>query len=212
MIPLDYKKLSEAEMLSISQDFYKRMKTRRSVRSFSDREIPRDVLENCLRTAASAPSGANLQPWSFVVVTDKKLKKQIREAAEKEERAFYESRASEQWLKDLEKFETGPEKSFLETAPALIVAFSHPVREEGEANYYVRESVGIAVGFLITALHHAGLCNLTHTPSPMRFLESLLKRPDNERAYLLMPVGYPAENCMVPNIKRRSMDETVTFL
>lgn len=212
MIPLDYKVMDENEMLAISDAFYKRMKTRRSVRMFKDKEIPLEVLRNCLKTASSAPSGANLQPWSFVVVTDPELKKQIREAAEKEERAFYESRASDQWLEDLKVFDTGPEKPFLETAPALIVAFSHPRREEGEANYYVRESVGIAVGFLISALHHAGLCSLTHTPSPMRFLEKLLKRPENERAYLLMPVGYPADDCVVPDIKRRSIDDTVTFL
>jgi nitroreductase len=188
---------------------------RRSVRDFSDEPVPLDVVRRCIETAAQAPSGANKQPWTFVLVTDPELKRRIREGAEAEERAFYAGRASERWLADLEPLGTDAKKPFLETAPALIAVFAQrhgPEDAGGEParHYYVAESVGIACGFLIAALHHAGLATLTHTPSPMKFLGQILERPDNERPYLLLPVGYPAPDCEVPDIERKPLD-TVLF-
>ncbi len=209
--PLDFARLSPDEMTRRAQSLVAEMKTRRSVRVFSDEKVPHDVLRGCLEVACSAPSGANLQPWSFVVVEDPVLKRRIREGAEEEERAFYAGRASDQWLKDLSFLDLGADKPFLEEAPALIAVFSQPVRDSGQANYYVKESVGIAVGFLIMALHQVGLCTLTHTPSPMKFLGEILGRPDHERPYVLMPVGYPSTACQVPVIGRRPLDESVTF-
>jgi nitroreductase len=192
------------------------MQRRRSVRDFSGRPVPREVLEDCLRVAGSAPSGANLQPWHFVVVSDPGVKARIREEAEAEERRFYEERAPEEWLEKLEPLGTGPEKPYLETAPYLIVVFarSYGLDEEGEkvTHYYVQESVGIATGMLITALHRAGLVTLTHTPSPMGFLREILDRPENERPYLLLPVGYPDPDAEVPELEKKDLDEITTWI
>ncbi|MCH7763548.1 MAG: nitroreductase family protein [Candidatus Marinimicrobia bacterium] len=207
---LDFTKLSEKEMKKRSLDFLELMKSRRSVRDFSDKPVPKDIIENIIKTAASAPSGANKQPWKFVVVEDPEIKKQIRIAAEEEEKEFYTHRATKEWLEDLNQFGTDWKKPFLETAPYLIIVFKEVVdtrHEEPRKNYYVNESVGIAVGFLLAAIHHAGLVSLTHTPSPMKFLEEILKRPENERAYLLIPVGYPAEDAEVPVISKKPFSE-----
>jgi len=196
--------------------FSQRMQQRRSARQFSTRPVPRDVIEAALRAAHSAPSGANMQPWHFVVVGDPALKRKVREAAEAQERAFYEKRASEEWLGALSKIGTGPEKPFLEDAPYLIVVFAqrYGLTETGERvqHYYVNESVGIATGVLITALHQAGLGVLTYTPSPMRFLHDLLDRPENERPFLVLVTGYPAEDAVAPTLERKALSEVVTFL
>lgn len=208
--PLEFTTRSGAEIVARSSAFLHELASRRSVREFSDRPVPREALEHCIATAASAPSGANKQPWTFVLVTDPALKARIREAAEREERAFYEGRAPERWLSDLAPLGTDWHKPFLEVAPALIVVFAQKHAAEADArHYYVNESVGIAVGFLLAALHHAGLVSLTHTPSPMGFLGELLDRPDHERAYLLIPVGYPAPDARVPDITRKSLDEVL---
>jgi nitroreductase len=199
-------------MIDLSNQFMNVMATRRSVRGFSNEDIPDIVLENIIRTAMSAPSGANKEPWQFSVVKDKSVKKKIRKAAETEEKKFYKERATEEWLKDLNKFETDWRKPFLEKAPALIVVFRQSYDNRGglkRKNYYVGESVGIASGFLITAIHNAGLVSLTHTPSPMGFLEKILKRPTNEKAFLLIPVGYPEPNTQVPILKKRRYKNTV---
>jgi nitroreductase len=180
------------------------IRRRRSVSHFSTEPIPREALIDCIAAAAQAPSGANKQPWTFVVVRDPDIKRRIREAAEKEVRAPYGGRASERWLHDLEPLGTDADKRFLETAPALIVLFAQRHGAgAGDQHYYVNESVGIAAGFLLAALHHAGFATLTHTPSPMKFLGEILERPANERAWLLIPVGYPAEGCRVPDIARK---------
>ena len=184
-------------MVRRSKRFLEMIKSRRTVRDFSEKNIPVGVIETAVRAAASAPSGANKQPWHFVIVKDPAVKKKIREAAEKEEKEFYEHRAPDSWLEDLNQFKTDWHKPFLEVAPALVVVFRQSYRDLGSTrrkNYYVNESVGIASGFLLAALHNAGLVTLTHTPSPMGFLEKILKRPKNEKAFLLIPVGYPAEN------------------
>ena len=195
-------------MLERAQKHLKLMTERRSVREFSDEAIPLEVLRACIETAGQAPSGANKQPWTFVLVTDPQLKKQIRTQAEAEERAFYKQRASKRWLEDLVPLDTNSEKEFLDVAPALIVVFAKKYgRDKDEQHYYVNESVGIASGFLLSALHNAGLATLTHTPSPMGFLRQVLNRPENERAYLLIPVGYPAPNCEVPDIARKTRNE-----
>lgn len=210
MVRLDYERISPDEMRRRAQSFLDEVSSRRSVRDFSPEPIPLDVLETCVAAAAQAPSGANKQPWTFVLVTDPTTKQKIREAAEKEERAFYGGRAPDRWLQDLEPFGTGPNKPFLETAPALIVVFaqrSGPTKDE--RHYYVAESVGIAVGFLLNALHRAGLVALTHTPSPMAFLADILDRPPSERAYLLIPVGYPDPDCLVPDIERKPLAEVL---
>ncbi|MBT3665419.1 nitroreductase family protein [bacterium] len=209
---LKYKKKTSQDMIDLSTQFMNVMATRRSVREFSDEDIPDKVLENIIRTAMSAPSGANKEPWQFSVVKDKTVKKKIRKAAEAEEKKFYKERATEEWLKDLNKFETDWRKPFLEEAPALIVVFRQSYDNSGSLkrkNYYVGESVGIASGFLITAIHNAGLVSLTHTPSPMGFLEKILKRPTNEKAFLLIPVGYPEPNTQVPMLKKRRYKNTV---
>jgi nitroreductase len=187
------------------------MRQRRSVRLFSDRPVPEEVIENLIATAGTAPSGANKQPWRFVAVQDPAVKKAIRVAAEEEERAFYERRASEEWLRDLEPLGTDQHKPFLETAPWLIVVFKlarddRPTSDTHQV-YYINESVGIATGMLLTAIHLAGLVTLTHTPSPMKFLAEVLERPSFERPYLLIPVGYPADGCTVPDISRKGLDE-----
>jgi len=202
-------------MVQRSKHFLEMIKSRRTVRDFSEKNIPVGVIENAVRTAASAPSGANKEPWHFVIVKDPAVKKKIREAAEKEEKEFYEHRAPDSWLEDLNQFKTDWHKPFLEVAPALIVVFRQSYRDLGSTrrkNYYVNESVGIASGFLLAALHNAGLVTLTHTPSPMGFLEKILKRPKNEKAFLLIPVGYPAENAKVPDLIKKPYNEIATVL
>jgi len=195
-------------------DFADEMRRRRTVRHFSDRAVPREVIEDCLRASGTAPSGANRQPWHFVVVTDAAAKSRIRELAEKEEREFYEHRAPQDWLDALAPLGTDEHKPFLETAPCLIAIFaeSYSIGPKGEKlkNYYVSESVGIAAGFLIAALHHAGLASLTHTPSPMGFLNEILGRPSNERPFLLLVVGYPTQEALVPKIGRKELPQIMT--
>jgi len=207
-----FKKKNFDEMISQSNELMRKMLDRRSIRDFSSEEIPEMVIQNVLKTAMAAPSGANKQPWKFVVVKDENIKKKIRIAAEKEEKKFYEYRATEKWLKDLNKFGTDWNKSFLENAPALIIVFRQSYDNSGDGkrkNYYVNESVGIACGFLLMALQNAGLVSLTHTPSPMGFLERILKRPKNEKAYLLIPVGFPAKNAEVPILNKKSYNRSV---
>jgi nitroreductase len=196
--------------------FLAQLRRRRTVRDFSPEPVPRDVIESCLLAAGTAPNGANRQPWHFVVITDPELKSKIREAAETEEQDFYEHRAPPEWLEALAPLGTGPEKPFLETAPVLIAIFaqSYEVLPDGRKlkNYYVTESVGIATGMLITGLHDAGLATLTHTPSPMGFLNDLLGRPSNERPFLLLVVGYPADDATVPDIGKKPLGEIATFM
>ncbi|MFI4882188.1 MAG: nitroreductase family protein [Phycisphaerales bacterium JB064] len=193
--------------LEAARGFYHVMDRRRTVRMFSDRPVPREVIEQCLLAAGTAPSGAHKQPWRFVVVGEPSLKKKIRDAAEAEEREFYSRRASEEWLEDLRPFGTDANKPFLEVAPWLIVVFKLMKTDEGGQVYYANESIGIATGMLLAALHHAGLATLTHTPSPMGFLKEVLGRPDNERPFLLIPVGFPADNAVVPELERKSLGE-----
>ncbi len=202
--------ISEEDVMFNSRRFLDEMKSRRSVRHFSERSVPLEVIKNIVKTAALAPSGANKQPWKFMIVQDTEIKREIRIAAEKEEKEFYRKRASTAWLKDLEIFETNEYKEFLEKAPYLIVVFK--VSYDLETNppskhYYVNESVGIACGMLITAIHKAGLVTLTHTPSPMKFLREILNRPKNEKPFLLLPVGHPAEDAKVPIISKKRFDE-----
>ena len=207
-----FKKKSPQDMIAQSNELKREMLKRRSIRDFSSKEIPGMVIENVLKTALAAPSGANKQPWKFVVVKNKNIKKKIRIAAEEEEKKFYKQRATEEWLKDLNKFGTDWNKPFLENAPALIIVFrqSYDNNRRGKRkNYYVSESVGIACGFLLMALQNAGLVSLTHTPSPMGFLEHILGRPKNEKAYLLIPVGFPDENAQVPIINKKPYDRSV---
>lgn len=200
----------EEAMTERSLGFYNRMNQRRTVREFSDRAVPAEVIKNIVKTASTAPSGAHKQPWTFCVVSSPILKKSIREAAEKEERESYNGRMSEEWLKDLAPLGTNWEKPFLETAPWIIVVFKRSYETEPgghkHQNYYVTESCGLACGFLLAAVHHAGLVALTHTPSPMNFLSALLKRPANEKPFLLIPVGYPAEECWVPQLERKPLE------
>lgn len=201
------------EMVERSRWFYEWMEKRRTVRDFSDRPVPVEVLENIIRAASTAPSGAHKQPWTFCIVTNPGLKKQIRDAAEKEEYESYNGRMPEDWLEDLAPLGTDWRKPFLETAPALIVVFRRPyeVLADGRKknNYYVAESVGLACGFMLAAIHHAGLVALTHTPSPMNFLAEVLQRPANEKPFLLVPVGYPAKVCRVPDIHRKPLSDVL---
>ncbi len=201
------------EMLARSRAFYELMNTRRSVRVFSDRPVAREVIEHAIRAAGTAPSGAHKQPWSFCVVEDFELRKEIRKRAEQEEKQNYDSRMSDRWLKDLEPLGTNHIKPFITDAPYLIVMFKQAYGHDSEGNkqhhYYVNESVGIAAGMLITALHYAGLSALTHTPSPMNFLEELLDRPGNERAYLNIPVGYPSADARVPDLTRKAPEDFI---
>lgn len=203
--------LSDAEILQRAKSFYQAMDSRRSVREFASDPIEKEVIEQLILTASSAPSGAHKQPWTFCVVSDAEMKKKIREAAEEEEYRSYNGRMSEEWLKDLAPLGTDWRKPFLETAPYLIIVFKrvYELEEDGHKhqNYYVNESVGLACGFLLAAIHQAGLVSLTHTPSPMNFLTGLLKRPENERPYLLIPVSKPAKEIWVPDIKRKSLSE-----
>jgi nitroreductase len=187
------------------------MSQRRSVRMFSNRPVSRETIEWIVRAAGTAPSGANKQPWRFVCVSDPALKREIREGAEAEEREFYERRANPEWLADLAPLQTDWRKEFLEIAPWLIVVFKLMRTDEGRQVYYVNESVGLAVGFLLAAIHHAGLVALTHTPSPMGFLTKILRRPDHERPFLLIPVGYPAPDCVVPDIHRKPVEEILVW-
>jgi nitroreductase len=215
LIPLPaYRPLPEPQMVARSEELREAMWRRRSVRDFSSRDVPDEVIDSCLRVALSAPSGANLQPWHFTVVRDTSVKRRIREAAEAEERDFYGRRAPQEWLQALEPIGTDTHKPFLEVAPVLIVVFGqiYGLREDGSRikHYYVHESVGIASGMLISAIHLAGLVCLTHTPAPMKFLREILERPSNERPFLLIPVGYPADDAQVPDIHRRPFDESVT--
>jgi len=202
-LPLpDRASFSDDEMIARAQGFYETMRRRHTVREFSDQPVPREVIETCLLAAGTAPSGANHQPWHFAVVADPALKTRIREAAEIEERAFYAGKAGAEWLAALEPIGTDPNKPFIETAPWLIAVFGQRKGEhEGRLrkNYYVPESVNIATGFLIAALHHAGLATLTHTPNPMSFLNEALDRPDYEKPYILLVVGHPAEHAVVPS-------------
>lgn len=206
-----YSQMPAKEMTRRAEVFYQLMKRRRSVRDFSSRDVPREIIENAIRTAGTAPNGANLQPWHFAVAQSNDIKKKIREAAEEEERAFYNERAPDEWLDKLAPLGTDEHKPFLETAPYLIAVFAQSYGVDGDGNkikhYYVKESVGIACGMLITALHNAGLATLTHTPSPMKFLNEILDRPSNERPYLLVVTGYPAEGALVPDISKKPLDE-----
>ena len=208
---LDFKQFSQKEMIQRSKSFLSEISTRRTVREFSSKPVPLEVVENCIKSAGTAPSGANKQPWTFAIVQDKKVKAKIRIAAEKEEKEFYSHRATKEWLEDLNQFGTNWKKPFLEEAPYLIIVFRkiYDLDDKGSQrkNYYVNESVGIASGLLLAALHNAGLATLTHTPSPMNFLGKILDRPDNEKAYLLIPVGYPSDNAEVPNIKKKPFSE-----
>lgn len=211
-----YQEYPPEEMLQRARTFREELQRRRTIRTFSSRPVPRLVIEECLRAAGTAPNGANMQPWHFVVVSDPDVKKQIREGAEKEEREFYERRASKEWLEALAPLGTDWRKPFLEEAPYLIVIFglSNTILPDGSKrkNYYVNESVGIATGILITAIHHAGLASLTHTPGPMAFLNQILERPANERPFLVLVVGYPAEGTTIPAISKKSLDEITTFI
>ena len=212
---LDFQELSPETMKQRASDYADAMHRRRTVRHFSERPVPRDVIEECIRAAGSAPSGANMQPWHFVAVSGADIKKRIREAAEKEEEEFYSRRAPQEWLEVLKALGTDEHKPFLETAPYLIVVFEERYGRKDDGSkikhYYTTESVGLATGMLIAAVHNAGLVSLTHTPSPMKFLNEILGRPDNERPFLILVVGYPAEDAVVPDIQRKPLDQIVTF-
>lgn len=211
--PLAFERSSADEQLARSRRFLDGISTRRTVRDFCPDPVPIELLHNAVRAAASAPSGANLQPWRFVIVTSPAIKQQIRVAAEAEEKESYERRMPPDWLEALAPLGTDWHKEFLETCPALIVVFAldYGLRPDGSKlkHYYVQESVGIACGFLLAALHFSGLATLTHTPSPMGFLRSILGRPANERPYLLIPVGYPADDCQVPDINKKPLDDVL---
>lgn len=205
---------SPEEMLIRSREFYEWMNKRRTVRDFSDKAVPKEVIENIIMTASTAPSGAHKQPWTFCVISNKELKSKLRQLAEEEEYKTYNDRMTDEWLKALAPLGTDWHKPFIDIAPWIIVIFKKPfdVNDDDKINnYYVWESVGIACGFLLTAIHHAGLVALTHTPSPMNFLSKALNRPDNERPFLLIPVGYPAENVKVPDLQRKKLGEVAFF-
>ncbi len=214
-IPLNHRRLPDGEMIARAEAFYASIRRRRTVRRFSPAPVPRAVIDNALLAAGSAPNGANLQPWHFVVVSDPGRKREIREAAEIEERDFYQLRAPAEWLAALAPLGTDADKPFLETAPYLIAIFgqSYGTLPDGRKvkHYYVSESVGIATGFLIAALHEAGLATLTHTPSPMNFLNKILERPSNERPFLLLVVGHPEEGARVPRITKKALGEIASF-
>ena len=213
-VPYEPLNFSEDQMKQRVEDFFQFMDKRRSLRVFSDRPVPKDVIENLIRTASTAPSGAHMQPWTFCAVSSAEIKSQIREAAEKEEYENYHGRMSERWLKDLEPFGTDHIKPFLEIAPWLIIVMKRSyelVDGEKKNNYYATESVGLATGFLLAAIHNAGLVALTHTPSPMNFLSKVLGRPENEKPFLLIPVGYPAANAEVPQLSRKGLDDVAVF-
>ena len=213
--PLHFREKSREEMIAISQAFYLDMKKRRTVREYSDRPLPDEVIKNALLAAGTAPSGANMQPWHFVVVSNPEIKKEIRKAAEKEEKAFYQGHASEDWLRVLQPLGTDENKPFLETAPCLIVVFLKKVTVDDKGkehkNYYPTESVGIATGILITALHLSGVTTLTYTPSPMKFLNKILGRPDTDRPFLILVTGYPSPKVKVPVISKYQLHKIATF-
>ncbi|MCO6386896.1 nitroreductase family protein [Aliihoeflea sp. 40Bstr573] len=213
--PLEFRHRDEAEMMARAQDFRALMKARRTVRDFSPRPVPRELIETCIMTAGGAPSGANQQPWTFVCIGDPATKTAIREAAEKEEREFYAGRASEEWLDALAPIGTDANKPFLETAPWLVAIFAqrYGLAADGKRvkHYYVPESVGIATGFLIAALHNAGLATLTHTPSPMGFLNEICGRPEHEKALILLVVGYPEDGALVPDIGKKSAGDIIVW-
>jgi iodotyrosine deiodinase len=192
--------------------FYERMNLRRTVRMFSDRTVSRETIEWCMLAAGTAPNGAHKQPWRFVAVSDPVIKQKIRVAAEEEEREFYERRASERWLEDLRPFGTNPDKRFLEIAPWLVAVFAMKKTDDGGQVYYLQESVGLATGLLLAAAHHAGLATLTHTPSPMGFLREVLGRPEHEKPFVLIPMGYPTNDCVVPDLERKGLDDIGVFL
>ena len=210
-IPYKRSNFSSKELIEKSKKYFQEITKRRSVRDFSNRDVPKEVIENIIKTAGSAPSGAHKQPWTFCVISDAKLKTKIRKLAEKEEYENYHGRMSKSWKADLQHFGTDHIKEFLEVAPYLIVVFKKVYDldedENKSQNYYVNESVGIACGFLIAAIHQAGLVTLPHTPSPMKFLQKALGRPKNEKAFLLLPVGYPSKDCIVPDLERKMLDE-----
>ena len=212
-VPYALPRMSEEDMISRSRAFFEEMNARRSVRIFSPDPVPLEAVRNCIDVASTAPSGAHKQPWTFCLVTNPDLRAEIRRAAEEEEHRNYHGRMSDAWLKDLEPFGTDHIKPFIEEAPALIVVFKQvhePAVSSGKKpNYYVNESVGIAVGMLLTALHQIGLVALTHTPSPMDFLAQALGRPDNERAYLNIPIGFPADGLLVPDLTRKTREEVL---
>ena len=212
-VPYSRELYTEKDTLQRSAEFYKWLDERRTVRDFSDKPVAKEVIDNIIHSASTAPSGAHKQPWVFCVVTDPGIKRQIREGAEKEEFESYNNRMSDEWLEDLEALGTDWHKPFLEIAPALIVVFKKPyenLKTQKRQNYYVVESVGLACGFLLAAIHNAGLVALTHTPSPMNFLGKILDRPENEKPFLLIPIGYPAADCKVPDLVRKPLD-TVRF-
>lgn len=206
---------SEKEMLERSKDYYEWADTRRSVRDFSDKPVPKEVLENLIMTGSTAPSGAHKQPWTFCLISNATLKSKLRALAEEEEKKSYGGRMSDEWLKDLEPLGTDWVKEFIDIAPWIVVIMkrAYEIDENGakHQNYYVNESVGLAAGFFLTAVHHAGLVALTHTPSPMNFIAKALERPENERPFLLIPVGFPAENVQVPDLKRKAIDEVIQY-
>ena len=213
---LNFNELPPADMLERAISFREEMQKRRTVRHFSDRSVPRELIEECLLVAGTAPNGANLQPWQFVVVSDPRIKHEIRIAAEQEEDEFYHRRAPQEWLDALAPLGTNEHKDFLDVAPYLIAIFgkTHSTLPDGRRvkNYYVNESVGIATGFLVAALHHAGLVSLTHTPSPMGFLNAILNRPSDEKPFLLLVTGFPVEDAQVPVITKKPLEEIVTFI
>ncbi len=213
-VPFQAVSFSPDESMERARSFYHFMNRRRSVRDFSDRPVPRELIEQLIMTASTAPSGAHKQPWTFCAVSDPDIKRKIREAAEKEEYDNYHGRMTEEWLRDLAPLGTDWHKPFLEIAPWLIVVFKkvYDVADgEKRKNYYVNESVGLATGFLLAAIHHAGLVALTHTPSPMNFLQKILGRPENERPFLLIPVGYPTPDARVPELKRKAPEEVIAW-
>lgn len=197
--------------LEAAEAFYEVLKKRRTVRMFSDRPVPREIIEQVILAAGTAPSGAHKQPWRFIAISNTEIKHKIRMAIEEVEKEFYESKASDRWLEDLEDFETSADKSFIDTVPWLIVIMALRTADDGGQVYYLNESVGIATGMLLTAAHHAGLATLTHTPSPMKFLRELLGRPENERPYMVIPMGYAADDCTVPDLGRKSLGEISVF-
>lgn len=213
-IPLRFQEKSPEEMLKAAREFHSVMEQRRTIREFSSRKVSKEIIEEAIMTASSAPSGAHKQPWLFCAVEDPAVKKEIRKAAEEEEYENYHGRMSEEWMKDLAPLQTDWRKPFLEIAPWLIVVFKKPydlIDGDRHINYYVNESVGIACGFLLTALHQAGLATLTHTPSPMNFLQDILERPRYEKPFLLIPVGNPAKGVEVPDLKRKGPDEVIEW-
>lgn len=214
-IPFTGTTYDEKEMIDRSKDFLNWADKRRSVRHFSDREVPLEVMENLIMTGSTAPSGAHKQPWTFCLISNKELKSKLRALAEEEEFKSYNGRMSEEWLKDLEPLGTDWQKEFIDVAPWIVIimkrAYEYGSNNEKYNNYYVSESVGLAAGFFLLAVHNAGLVALTHTPSPMNFISKALERPDNERPFLLIPVGYPSENAEVPDLSRKSKSEVIEY-